>query len=469
MDGSTEAGSGGETARSPRAPHGAETAHGAEIARSAGTARGAGPTGRPDAHTWLFGLLALLLLLIAGRGWDKALSERGNDLTIYLDSAQVALEGGNPLLVPDSIYLPFFDCLLAPLALLPRAVFAGLWQVASWACIVWGLVQFVRLADPERRRPWLLWVTTLLTLRLWDSNLSYGQANAFTFACLIASLRALAADRERIAGAWIGFAAAFKVLPGLALLLLVARRSVRGTLTGLGVLIGLSLLVPPLFLGLRGSLEAHRTWVEEVSGPYLLGGDDLLEKRPYVAGQSLLAAAYRTLGNTPVTRSDLERRASVAELEPDTVHAIARTLIALHLGAVGVVLWRRRRERGRAVVAETGALLMCTALVCGPLIHKAHMSWSAVGFAVLALSLADARGVGRLRAGVPLVLATALIGLSTPLFFGTERVRDLVAVNGLTLGLEFLWIGVLSVAWRRRVGLSEPVGAIPGDGPGRAI
>lgn len=419
-----------------------------------GVAGGVGVDGRDGAspespwHRRAFCALAVVLLWTAARGWKKALSARGNDLTIYLDSADVTLAGGNPLLVPDSIYLPFFDCVIAPLAWLPRPVFAGVWQAASWACAVWGIAAFARLVDSDRRHPWLAWATALLTLRLWDSNLSYGQANAFTFACLVAALRAIAGARELRAGAWIGFAAAFKVLPAILLLGLAIRQRWRAVAIGLGTLLGLSLLVPPLWLGWRGSYEAHATWAQEVSGPYLLGGDDLLEVRPYVAGQSLLASVYRTLGNTPVTRSDLSRRASLAELEPDTVHAIARTLIGLHLALVVWALARRRHDRDPHAIAETGALLMCTALVCGPLIHKAHMSWSAAGFAVLLTALARARTkADRLRYGLPLASAATLIGLTVPALFGTTRVRDWVTVNILTLGLECLWIGALLVVW----------------------
>ncbi|MEO0650255.1 MAG: glycosyltransferase family 87 protein [Planctomycetota bacterium] len=413
------------------------------------------PTRRPsDRHTWIFRGLALLLLLIAGRGWDKSISERGNDLTIYLESAELALAGENPLEPEGSIYLPFFDCLLAPLALFPRPVFAAIWQLASWACAVWALATLARLVDPGRRHPWLLWATPLLTLRLWDSNFSYGQANAFTFAALVGALALILRGRDRRAGALIGLAAAFKVLPAIAFLLLLARRSWGALAAGVGVLAGLSLVVPPLFLGWSGSVEAHRQWVEDVSGPYVIGGEIVIEKHGMAAGHSLLASAYRTLGNTPVTRNDMAKRASLAEWDLDHVHLLVRGLILIHLVLVGWVLFRR--ERSRAATVETWALVLCTALVCGPLIHKAHMSWSTAGFAVLLVAVAEARGpAATLRVAVPLALAAILIGVTTPLFFGTELVRELVTRNTLTLGLECLWIGVLLKAWPRAQRASE--------------
>jgi hypothetical protein len=400
-------------------------------------------------HRRIFALLAVLLAATAARGLVRSLSERGNDLTIYLDAAAAALAGENPLAVPGSIYLPFFDCLLAPLAWLPRPLFAAVWQTASFVCGIGGLLGAVRLVDPGRRSPWLGWLTLLVTLRLWDSNFSYGQANAFTFAMLVAALHALAAGRERAAGLWIGLGAAFKVLPGLALLLLAARARWRGVAIGLASLIGLSLVVPLLFLGGAGSVEAHRTWYAEVSGPYLQGGHALLEARPYVAGQSLLAATYKLLAATPVTSADLSRRAALAELDPDLVHWIARALIATHLGVLLGLLWRRRRDRGARAIAESGALTMTTALLCGPLVHKAHLCWSALGFAVLVSAVRDARTPAeRLARGVPLALAAALIGLSTPLLFGNELVRTLVTHNALTLGTELLWIGQVLLASR---------------------
>lgn len=400
-------------------------------------------------HRRIFALLAALLAATAARGLVRSLTERGNDLTIYLDAAAAALAGENPLAVPGSIYLPFFDCLLAPLAWLPRPLFAAVWQTASFVCGIGGVLGASRLVDPERRYPWLGWLTLLLTFRLWDSNFSYGQANAFTFAVLIAALHALAAGRGRAAGAWIGFGAAFKVLPGLALVLLAVRRRWSGLVVGLALLLGLSLVVPTLFLGWSGSIEAHRSWYTDVSGPYLKGGEALLEVRPYVAGQSLLAATYKLLAATPVTSADLSRRAALAELDPELVHWIARGLIATHLSVLLGLLWRRRSAVGPRAIAESGALTMTTALLCGPLVHKAHLCWSALGFAVLISAVREARTPAeRLTRGVPLALAAALIGLSTPLLFGNELVRTLVTHNALTLGTEVLWIGQVLLASR---------------------
>ncbi|QDU66641.1 glycosyltransferase family 87 protein [Engelhardtia mirabilis] len=395
-------------------------------------------------HCRAFVVLAILLLLIAGRGWERAISERGNDLTIYLDAA-AAMAGGSLVFDVDGyIYLPFFAALLACLAWLPVALQAAIWQLASWACAVGGLVGAARLVDPAGRWPWLGWVTTLVTLRLWDSNLSYGQANAFTFAALIGALHWIVAGRGGRAGALIGLAAAYKVLPGIGLVLLLVRRSVRGLGVGLATLVGLSLLVPPLFLGWAGSLDAHRDWFHVVAEPYLRGGQALLEARPYVAGQSLLASAYRTLAATPVTNSDPAARAALAELDPGLVHGVVRGLVAAHFLALLFALWRRRDRTDAESVAWAGGLTLCTALIAGPLVHKAHVCWAALGFAVCFARAADARSArARALVLVPLGLSTLLISATTALLWGTDSAQQLVSRNAIYLGVELLWLLLL--------------------------
>jgi hypothetical protein len=75
----------------------------------------------------------------------------------------------------------------------------------------------------------------------------------------------------------------------------------------------------------------HREWFECVAQPYLQGGDALLAARPYVAGQSLLASAYRALASTPVTASDPDARAAIAHWDPHTVHTLYPDIVDMVL------------------------------------------------------------------------------------------------------------------------------------------
>jgi len=406
------------------------------------------PYARATLHRWLFRVLAALLVGSAVRGASKALGARGNDLTIYLDAAAEVVRGQSPYGVVDYIYLPFFAALLAPLELLPREVGVTLWQLASTACVLYGVVAAVRLADADGRWPWLPWVTLLASLRLWASNLSYGQANAFTFAAAVAALTLHTRERDRAAGALVGLACALKVLPGVLFVLLAIRGRWRGVAYGALCALGASALLPALWVGPAQALALHHTWFERVAQPYMEGGTALLEARPHVAGQSLLASAYRTLAATPITASDPDARATLALWDPDAVHTLVRVAVLTHLVLLVAALVRGRRRQRPRDVALAGALALCTALITGPLVHKAHMAWSALGFAVLIERAVAASRPPRLCIAVPLSLAVLLVCFSAPLLLGNELARDVLARSGLFLGIECLWLGLLIEQWR---------------------
>lgn len=422
---------------------------------------------RAKLHRCVFWALAALLFGSAVRGGAKALSARGNDLTIYLDAAAEVTRGQSPYGVVDYIYPPFFSALIAPLELLPRGVGVALWQLLSTACVLYGVVAAVRLADAGGRWPWLPWVTLLASLRLWASNLSYGQANAFTFAAAVAALTLHTRGRDRAAGAIVGLACAIKVLPGVLLVLLAIRGRWRGVAYGALGALGASALLPALWVGPAEALALHHTWFERVAEPYMKGGAVLLEVRPYVAGQSLLASAYRALAATPITASDLDARAALARWNPETVHTLVRIVVLMHLVSMAAALFRGRHRDQARDVALAGALALCTVLITGPLVHKAHMAWSALGFASLIERAVAARGLARLRIAVPLSLAVLLVCLSAPLIVGSEFARDVLARNGIFLGIECLWLGLLIEQWRSTgsgARGTEPVVAPPSIG-----
>jgi hypothetical protein len=127
-----------------------------------------------------------------------------------------------------------------------------------------------------------------------------------------------------------------------------------------------------------------------------------------------------------------------------------RLAVALHLALFAAAAVRGRSRVGSYAVAEAGALALCTALLCGPLVHKAHLCWSALAFAVLLSRVASATERGQwLRRALPVALAALLIGATTPLLFGSDLARAVVAGSGLFLGIECLWWALLVAHWRR--------------------
>jgi glycosyl transferase family 87 len=358
------------------------------------------------------------------------------------------LDGRSPMGVDDYLYLPVFAVLVAPLAALPVAMGAFLWQLGSWLAILWSAKAVARLVGTERAQPWLAWFCLLGTFRLLDSNLSYGQANGFTLAALLKAISLARNERPTAAGLWVGAAAAFKVLPAALLGSFLLERRWRSTLTGIAVLLGLGWLLPLAVLGPQLTLEAHRDWYDHIVRPYQVGGTALLSAFPYVPGQSLVPVVYHTLADTQVSGSAPAMRANWVNWDPDQVALVVRGLVLAHLAVfAGLVLRDGKRGSPDKLVAH-GALAICTVLLVAPLVHRAHMLW-----VMLPIGLLAARGASSslfLRSS--LALSLGLIGLTSSALIGKPASRWLMAHGVVWLAVEILWVALVVGMARRSLG-----------------
>ncbi len=392
----------------------------------------------------MFLLLVLLLFLSCLRGYRNAISERGSDLTIYLDAAQAVTEGRSPMGVLDYIYLPCMAVMIAPLGWLPMALSALLWQLASFAAILWIVFTLASLLDPERKRPWLRLVLIAIPYRLIQSNLGYGQANAFTLAAILLCVRLCLQGRDQRAGLVLGVAAAFKVLPGFLLILFLIRGRTKLCALAGSLWFALAWLAPALALGWHGGVQANLDWFHQVVQPYLLGGHALLESRPFLPGQSIVAAIYHLLVDTPISSNAPDLRANFVNWNPDSVHWIVRALTATHLLLFLWVSLRIRCNKQTYTLLTNLALALCTAVLVTPIAHKAHMIWTLPGIGVLLVGYFRDRSTLAIFCLVPFTL---LVGFTTSAIVGSDAARWLTGHGVIWLAVEILWVGLLGTAF----------------------
>jgi len=141
------------------------------------------------------------------------------------------------------------------------------------------------------------------------------------------------------AGALLGFAASFKVLPGLFGVYLLCRGRWRA-LAGMVVSgIALTVLLPVLVWGPGRAWALHVSWYRHVVAPYYSAGPGAFIGRPYrPSNQSLAAAAHRTLRPIDVKHKGVIRRVNLAEFSAETVDTVVSTMHALI--AIGLIaLW----------------------------------------------------------------------------------------------------------------------------------
>lgn len=401
----------------------------------------------------------VLCLVLAVRGGFKALRTETSDFTIYYEAARAVLVGESPNEIGGYIYLPGFAAIIAPLGLLPHDVAVFFWQLAGCAVLlaaVRAVARGLRSADCDELGL-LDWLPVLLLTRLIDSNFGNGQVNAFTLGMAVLAWQHLERGRSLRAGAWIGFAGAMKVLPLALLLLLVQRRAWRGLALALVVFTAFTMLYPALWLGPELTADALGSWWTGVAQPYVVGGTTLLASHEYLPGQSLTAVGYRLLHELPA--SVWAEGGGWIRLEPDTVGLILRGLTALHLAVVCAVLWRVRhsllprmagQQTGWATRSGAGsfALLLATALVLGPLVHKAHMIWLLPGYAVLLLEAStEAPPVWRILRRVLLASSLLLIAGTAPFLVGRLTATVVLSHNAIFYGLEATWLALVGDLW----------------------
>jgi len=399
-------------------------------------------------------LLLLACVLFAFRGVRAALRPLGSDFTIYWRTGRAVLEGGDPMTVADFIYLPAFAVAMVPFAALPLPVAAVIWQALSLAALLWAAQKCIALVQREETTPpaWIAWAPLACVLRLADSNLVNGQVNAFIFAAVLASLAAWLQGREVRAGAWIGAAAALKLVPAALFLPIALRGGRRACVAGLLTIAALVFLAPVPFLGWETNTSGLAAWWRAQPGPYLRGGSELLEARAYIPGQSLTAAVYRLLSPTPATaRGSAGFRANLLDLQPETVADVVRGAQALYLAVLVATLLRSMRVDRPGARLREAALTITVALTLAPLVHKAHLLWLLLPYTIL---LADggrrlARAALRLRWAL-IVLSLLGIGLTAPAILGRAMATWQLAHNAIFFGMQFLLLAQLVDVWGTR-------------------
>lgn len=440
---------------------------------------------RLDGHAWVRLLLLGACVYFAVHGVRTTLKPYGSDFSIYWKAGRAVLDGGDPYDVFGFIYLPVFAVAMVPFALLPQAAAIVAWQLASFAALVYVLRASVRLVEhdgaPAPR--YLAWLPLLFVLRLVDSNFANGQVNLLVFAAVtmgaeswraaqaardgrVVSQALVAASRpgvggpddERSAyarrhwmlgGQWIGFATALKIVPGFVALHALMRGAWRAVITTVATSLVVVLLAPVPALGWNGNVAGLRRWWHETTAPYVAGGEELLDAREYLPGQSLTACAYRLLSKTPATsRGDEGPSAEWADLPLATTRWIVRGVQVLLLAVIVATIVRSRRVGDERAWTREFALLTCGALLLAPLVHKAHMTWLVVPVTLLVAGSPPGLGRTARTARWALVgLAFVLIALTTPALFGRHLAQTFLSHNAIFFGLACLFAALLVDAW----------------------
>jgi hypothetical protein len=316
-------------------------------------------------------------------------------------------------------YLPAFAVLAIPLSVPPLAVAKAIWFGLSVTALA-GLARLSVRVLPEQRKPeWLLVLAALIVLgKFYGHELVLGQVNLLFAAVATASIVALNAGRDALAGALVALAIVIKPYGVLLLPWLVARGRPRSVVTVSSGLLA-ALMLPAAVYGLAGNVALHGDWLATVTAttaPIILNIDNV----------SWLAMYARWYG----------------------LGVMATTLAALTgIAALALVAGAGRTGRDRAHGAGLEAALL---LVLIPLLSPQGWDY------VLLLSTPAIVYIVNYEDRLPRVwrllafTALATIGLTTFDLMGRAAYSAFMQMSGITLSFVVV-LAALAVLRRRRI------------------
>lgn len=343
------------------------------------------------------------------------------------------------------MHLPLFALLMAPLALLPKAVAAGVWYVLSVAMLLHMIVVSVRLAEARAgpSRMGAFWVGAF-TLALagwpWMSGLTRGQASV-----MLSWLTIVAIDQfqqRRAVARWTGafaraLATTIRIFPGVLGAWLLMQRQWRAALACIVAGIVPTLIVPAFVFGPRRDLALIQEWATTIVLPT---GD--VEA---VANVRYAQMMHPYIGKNQSVQATLIRWAPPAEVVGRDERAAREAAMAINVGLAAVTLggclagaWRRGADDAELPLLQ--AAVISTLVLFLPPVSWTH-NYSLM---ILPLTLALVRATGPYASRVARrVLVVWLLFALVAFVPGIGRYNE---QSGESLG-AFLAGGLVVWAW----------------------
>lgn len=334
--------------------------------------------------------------LLAFMAWSEVRScfmkQRHTDFTVYVRAAWAARVGLDMYQIADEhgwhyCYPPPFALLLMPLADPPPQVdrtgyppfwfSAGLWIVISTVAPLWTVHVLARMVLPEaipwtRRWVYARSIPFLFCIGGIGFTISHGQVNTVVAALAAGMLVAFVAQKRFVSGLWLSAATALKITPALLVIYPLLHRE-RKTLLGFAVgLVGLLLVFPAAFFGLRGAIGENLKVVHQVLAPGVGGqsaGDQTRAKE--------LTNTVATDSSSFVSVIHAWRHPEPHWLRPPDADASTRLahwiMSAIMVSVTAAFIWRYRTQGPAEQLLLLGSLMLVM-LLASPVSHNHHFA-----------------------------------------------------------------------------------------------
>ncbi len=272
-------------------------------------------------------------------------------------------------------YLPHFQVLHVPFALLPVAAAGVLWYLLSVAALVATPRELERLSGVAPRAQWPAWFVAAPYV---IDNLALGQSGPVLLWATLAGVNACRGAAPVRGGALLGLAALFKVpvvaLAAPALLLGGVRRGAR-TLVGIAAALCVTSAALVAFVGVDDAAESTARWVETIRTKQSPQGMVEQDQSLRSNNQSLPITLARTFGDLGGVR--VKSAVRLARRPLPEIWRVAWVTVAL-LAVLGLAVVKVAERRGFdreawLVVFSLAALGM---LFVSPLVWTHYFMWA---------------------------------------------------------------------------------------------
>jgi len=286
---------------------------------------------------------------------------------------------------------------------------------------------------------WLYLIPSLLVIVYIWSSYHLGQPNLVLLALMLGAFVTLRAKREIAGGSLIAVAAAIKAFPVIAIIYLVYRRYWKASVSLVGTLVFLILILPAPFRGFE------RAWhdLEKWSSGMLRYSEVTVGQRPMRSytwkNQSLIGVSNRLLRHVDADAASAPHQpvyVNFADLKFPVVNAIIIG-VALALGILFIAVLPQRGMRTAESDAIEFALLVLLMLIVTPLSFGYFYSWLMLPFAVITQRVLSGKGSAVLWWCLP-ALALLALGLAFPQgaqLYGNTFFASLLLFIGLSIEL----------------------------------
>ena len=372
------------------------------------------------------------------------------DLTTFHWAAAEAIRGNNPYAIHE-LYWPFMYppatlWFMGPVGRLGLPGAVVVWTLAQVAALVGAGFLFVSMnrspgEEPDHRGPNpLIWlIPGLLSYRFIFRCARLGQVDMFLLFFLTLAAWALHRARPWLSGAALAVATGIKILPGIVVLVFLARRRWRALLA-FSLSLGLWLVWPLIGFGPARGIQLLDQWRHSA----IFSHATSLEYANDPANQSLSATMIRTLAD----RSPDPAQAGhpIAGLELKTVGQIWMTLSLALIGATFLILVKNRQSHGDEDV-EFGLAILLYHLIS----RKTWETHLVTMFFIHAIWVQRSTQdpVARRTLGIPGLIAALLQVGYAPIFVGNLS-TSIQYYGPTTLSLLILWTAFGCFLLRRR-------------------